>query len=59
MRVGNVVLGVDEGDVYVLTGAARWHVKHEVLPPTNDRMSLTVRFNPLEPCSVGQDEHGS
>ena len=45
VRVGPVLLPVAAGDMYVLTGEARWHVKHEVLPPFQDRMSCTVRFN--------------
>jgi hypothetical protein len=48
IRVGPVLLRVNAGDLYVLTGAARWSVKHEVLPPTRDRMSLTTRFNSPE-----------
>ena len=46
VRVGNVELFVGEGDLYVITGKARWEVKHEVLPSRADRLSTTIRFNP-------------
>eukprot|EP01051_Picozoa_sp_SAG22_P006170 SAG22_NODE_395_length_11139_cov_14.562500_5_plen_290_part_00 len=46
VRVGAVELQVEAGDVYCITGPARWEVKHEVLASTRDRLTVTLRFSP-------------
>ena len=45
IRVGAVETQIDEGDVYLLADAARWSVKHEVLPSHKDRLTVTMRFH--------------
>ena len=44
VRVGNVLIDVNPGDVYAIADAARWDVKHEVLAGWTDRLSVTIRF---------------
>ena len=44
VRVGNVVFRVGQGDVYALTGPARYQVDHEVYSSTQERTSITLRY---------------
>ncbi len=44
VRVGHVAMRVVAGDLYAITGPARWQVDHEVHCSTSDRLSLTIRF---------------
>jgi hypothetical protein len=44
VRVGHVQINLSAGDMYAISGAARWDVSHEVLASTSDRLSLTLRF---------------
>ena len=50
VRVGDVAMRVVAGDIYAISGAARWDVEHEVFASTSDRLSLTLRF--ARPASV-------
>ena len=45
VRVGAAELLLAPGDAYLLSGPARWDVKHEVLASTQDRLTLTMRFH--------------
>ena len=45
VRVGSASFGLEAGDVYAISGPARWDVTHEVLSSTSDRLSLTLRFS--------------
>ena len=44
VRVGNACLPVTAGDIYAISGAARWDVDHEVHCSSSDRLSLTLRY---------------
>ena len=44
LRVGNVEFKISAGDVYILTGFARHHVKHEVLASPMERITITLRY---------------
>ena len=44
IRIGNVDVQVQEGDIYALSGYARHCVKHEVLSSPQDRLTVTYRF---------------
>ena len=44
VRIGHVAMEVLAGDVYAISGPARWDVEHEVHCSTSDRLSLTLRF---------------
>ena len=48
VRVGPATLQVVAGDVYAISGKARWDVTHEVHSSTNDRLSVTLRFAAAE-----------
>lgn len=50
VRVGDVAMRVVAGDIYAISGRARWDVDHEVFCSTSDRLSLTIRF--ARPVSV-------
>ena len=43
-RVGPARFGLEAGDVYAISGPARWEVTHEVHASVHDRLSLTLRF---------------
>ena len=55
VRVGGVTLDVEEGDVYVLEGEARFRVDHEVLPGKTDRLSITLRYAYDDATEVSAD----
>ena len=44
VRVGHAKLRVTAGDLYAISGHARWDVDHEVHCSTSDRLSLTFRY---------------
>ena len=44
MRVGEVVVNLQVGDLYAISGSARWNVDHEVHASTSDRLSITLRY---------------
>lgn len=44
LRVGAEEFYISVGDVYVLSGFARHHVKHEVTPSHSTRDSITLRY---------------
>lgn len=44
VRIGQVQFEMGPGDLYYIRDDARWKVKHEVLPPREDRMSITIRY---------------
>ena len=46
VRVGSAQIDLEPGDVYAISGSARWDVTHEVFASMRDRLSLTVRFSP-------------
>ena len=46
VRVGSAQIDLEPGDVYAISGPARWDVTHEVFASMRDRLSLTVRFSP-------------
>ena len=46
VRVGSAQIDLEPGDVYAISGPARWDVTHEVFASMRDRLSLTLRFSP-------------
>ena len=44
VRVGHVRISLRAGDLYAISGAARWQVAHAVDGSTSDRLSLTMRY---------------
>eukprot|EP00966_Prymnesium_polylepis_P190088 4404947-Prymnesium_polylepis.1 len=44
VRVGGAVIPLHAGDVYLISGSARWDVDHEVHSSTADRLSVTLRY---------------
>jgi hypothetical protein len=44
VQVGNVAFQVLAGDLYLISGPARWEVDHEVHRSTRDRLSVTLRW---------------
>lgn len=53
VRIGAVEAEVAAGDAYLISGPARWGVKHEVLASSADRLSVTLRY-----ASPGVLSHG-
>ena len=46
VRVGGASFGLQAGDLYAISGPARWEVTHEVKASMRDRLSLTLRYAP-------------
>ena len=44
VRVGEVIIPLQAGDLYLISGSARWEVDHEVHSSTSDRLSVTLRY---------------
>lgn len=44
LRVASCEFKISPGDAYILSGKARFDVKHEVLAASEDRISVTMRF---------------
>ena len=44
IRVGDTIVRIEEGDLYSLSGEARYDVDHEVFSSLDDRLSITLRF---------------
>lgn len=44
LRVGSEEFHINEGDIYILNGFARHHVKHEVFSTSMDRLTITMRY---------------
>lgn len=44
VRVGNIVLKVEPGDIYGIEEHARYNVEHEVYSTVDDRLTATFRF---------------
>jgi hypothetical protein len=59
LRVGSEEFRIKEGDVYILTGFARHHVKHEVLSSSRERTTVTLRFVSTDPSYREKNGYGS
>lgn len=53
VRVGDVVIPLQPGDLYLISGSARWDVDHEVHASTSDRLSITLRYWGGGSCGPG------